>query len=87
MQTIIGPVLARSGLYGFDTWSGTSGLCRGFGYRRIEDAYYARNATLAGDTRAIPCGTLDAFLAEVEDASAGRSFPSQAVAAQPALAA
>jgi hypothetical protein len=74
MQTIIGPVLARAGLYAFDSWTPAAGFRRGFGYRRIDDAYYARNAELTGG--ALACNTLDAFVAEMQSA-----------AAQPALAA
>jgi hypothetical protein len=74
MQTIVGPILARIDGYAFDTWTGETGLCRGFGYRRIDDAYYARTAALADDARqdqpgAIACDTVDAFVTEVRDAA------------------
>ena len=44
MGTVIGPVLTRADRYGFDTWTAGKGVIRGYPYRRIEDAYYARNA-------------------------------------------
>ena len=74
MQTLIGPILARLDGYAFDIWSSEAGLRRGFEYRRIEDAYYARNVALTGDARwgepgAIGCDTLDVFVAEVREAS------------------
>jgi hypothetical protein len=52
---VIGPVLKRHGGYGFDVWAAANGLTRGFPYRQIEDAYYARNAeTRASCTRPRP---------------------------------
>ena len=66
IRTLVGPVLARSGLFAFDSWTPAAGLRHGFGYRRIDDAYYARNAELTGG--AIPCNTLDAFLAQMQNA-------------------
>ncbi len=68
MHTLIGPVLARAGLFAFDSWTPAAGLRHGFGYRRIDDAYYARKAELKGG--AISCTTLDAFYAEILDAPA-----------------
>jgi hypothetical protein len=90
MQTVIGPVLARTDGYAFDTWTHESGLHRGFGYRRIDDAYYARNAALAGDARpgesgAIVCNTLDAFLAQVEGAALSAEIAWQAAIAKAAI--
>ena len=74
MQTLIGPILSRHDGYAFDTWTRAAGLSRGFGYRRIEDAYYARKAAFADETRAggpgaLLCNTLDAFTAEIQDAA------------------
>jgi hypothetical protein len=66
MDTLIGPVLARAGLFAFDSWTPAAGLRQGFGYRRIEDAYYARKAELTSG--AIPCNTLDAFYAQMRNA-------------------
>jgi hypothetical protein len=44
---VIGPVLERSGGYGFDTWTAAKGVSSGFAYHCIEHAYYDRRLTLA----------------------------------------
>ena len=44
MGIVIGPVLRCANGYRFDTWTAGKGVSRGYSYRRIEDAYYARNA-------------------------------------------
>ena len=44
MAIVIGPVLSRADGYAFDTWSTGKGLTRSYPYRRIDQAYYARNA-------------------------------------------
>ena len=44
MHTVIGPILTRDGGYAFDSWTPEEGLSRGYAYRRIEDAHYARKA-------------------------------------------
>jgi hypothetical protein len=67
MDMIIGPILKRAGGYVFDTWSACGGLNQGYPYRRIEDANYARNATIrTGHTGAalgaVVCHTLDEFM-------------------------
>jgi hypothetical protein len=67
MSIVIGPVLKRNGDYRFDVWTLASGLRCGFPYRRIEDAYYARNAEIRAYTQgraaaAIVCQTLDEFV-------------------------
>ena len=36
----------REGGYAFDAWTPDQGLSRGYVYRRIEDAYYARKVEL-----------------------------------------
>ena len=63
MGIVIGPVLKRPDGYGFDVWT----VARGYGYRRIEDAYYARNAEIRASAQgrfpaAIVCQTLDEFV-------------------------
>jgi hypothetical protein len=68
MSAVIGPVLKRGDGYVFDTWMPGRGLSRGYPYRRIEDAIYARNATIwrLGRDRtlnATVCQTLDEFVA------------------------
>ena len=49
MGTVIGPVLRRADGYGFDIWNAGKEVTRGFPYRRIEDAHYARKAELPID--------------------------------------
>jgi hypothetical protein len=56
----------REGGYAFDAWTPEAGLNRGYVYRRIEDAYYARKAELRGPARGsaediAACNTLDEF--------------------------
>ena len=69
MGIIVGPVLKRPKGYGFDVWTVTKGVIPGYPYRRIEDAYYARNAEITASARgrgpsAIVCQILDEFIAE-----------------------
>ena len=66
MAVIIGPVPLREGGYAFDAWIPEQGLSRGYVYRRIEDAYYARKAEIRapGNGSAGPilaCNTVDEF--------------------------
>lgn len=68
MGIVIGPVLRHADGYRFDTLSEEEGVIRGYAYRRIEDAYYARKAEIRASTRgrrptAIVCQTLDEFAA------------------------
>jgi len=67
MGIIIGPVLMRADGYRFDTWTADKGVSRGYPYRRIEDAHYARNAEIKASAQgrapsAIVCQTLDEFI-------------------------
>ena len=69
MAIVIGPVLMRAGGYRFDTWTADKGVSRGYPYRRIEDAHYARNAEIKASAQgrapsAIVCQTLDEFIAK-----------------------
>ena len=69
MDIVIGPVLRRADGYGFDTWTVGKGVTRGYPYRRIEDALYARNAEIKGSAQgramaAIVHQTLDEFIAK-----------------------
>jgi hypothetical protein len=69
MGTVIGPVLRRADWYRFDTWTAGKGVIRGYPYRRIEDAHYARNAEIKASAQgraltAIACQTLDEFIAK-----------------------
>ena len=69
MDIAIGPVLRRADGYGFDIWNAGKGLTRGYPYRRIEDAHYARKAEIRALSQgravaAIVCQTLDEFIAK-----------------------
>ena len=69
MSVVIGPVLRHAEAYSFDTWTAGKGVIGGYPYRRIEDAYYARNAEIEASARgrapsAIVCQTLDEFIAK-----------------------
>ena len=69
MSTVIGPVLMSANGYRFDTWIAGKGVARGYLYRRIEDAHYARNADIRASAQgcvpsAIVCQTLDEFIAK-----------------------
>jgi hypothetical protein len=69
MDIVIGPVLRRADGYRFDTWTAGKGMARGYPYRRIEDAHYARNAEIRASAQgrapsAIICQTLDEFIAQ-----------------------
>jgi hypothetical protein len=67
MHIVVGPVLTREGGYAFDSWTPEDGLSRGYIYRRIDDAQYARtvevrsrNKRYAGQT--VACSTMDEFV-------------------------
>src|SRR5260370_3696681 len=69
MGIVIGPVLRSADGYRFDTWTAGKGVTRGYPYRRIEDAHYARNAEIKASAQgrapsAIVCQTLDELIAE-----------------------
>jgi hypothetical protein len=67
MHTVVGPVVVtRDGGFGFDLWTPEEGLSRGFSYRRIEDAYYARKLEIRSRIRSlarpmVACSTVDEF--------------------------
>ena len=72
MGIVIGPVLRCAAAYRFDTWTAGTGLIRGYPYRRIEDAHYARNAEIKASTQrpapaTIVCQTLDEFIANASE--------------------
>ena len=46
MLVVIGPVLTRERGYAFDFWSSGDELRRGYVYRCIEDAYFARKVEI-----------------------------------------
>jgi hypothetical protein len=74
-RVVIGPVVTREGGYAFDLWTPESGVARGFRYRLVEDARYARKyeiksqrPELAGSLTA--CATLDEFTAALRNRDA-----------------
>jgi hypothetical protein len=74
---IIGPILARSGGYCFDTWTVTAGIKTGYSYRRIEDAYYDWRTTFRVaeqqlSKEVIICKTAEEFQLKVSDRIATR---------------
>jgi hypothetical protein len=72
MHAVVGPILLKKGRYAFDLWTPEEGLSRGYAYRRIEDAHYARNAEIRSRRQgrsgaAVACSTLDEFTLAVTD--------------------
>jgi hypothetical protein len=74
MQAVVGPILMKQGCYAFDLWTPEEGLSRGYAYRRIEDAHYARNVEIKSRRRqpdtAVVCATLDEFATAVTEREA-----------------
>lgn len=67
MEIFIGPVLARKSGYAFDCWTSEEGLQRGYTYRCVEDAHYARKFVIRcriknSPDRIVPCNTVDEFV-------------------------
>ena len=72
MHAILGPVLLKEGCYAFDLWTAEEGLSRGYAYRRIEDAHYARNVEIRSRRSgrlgaAVVCSTLEEFTLAVAE--------------------
>jgi hypothetical protein len=66
MHAVVGPIVTREGGYAFDSWTPEHGLSRGYSYRRIEDAHYARKVEIKSRTTRIAgytvaCNTVDEF--------------------------
>lgn len=66
MHVIVGPIVTRDGGFAFDSWTPEGGLSRGYSYRRIEDARYARKVEIRSGARRFPapmvaCSTVDEF--------------------------
>jgi hypothetical protein len=65
MPIVVGPVLSREGGFAFDSWTPEEGIARGYTYRGIDDAYYARNVELKSrkkgysDRLVVACITVD----------------------------
>jgi hypothetical protein len=75
MHAVVGPILLKEGCYAFDLWTPEEGLSRGYAYRRIEDAHYARNIEIRSRRQgrlgpAIACGTLDEFTLAIAEREA-----------------
>ncbi len=75
MHVVVGPILLKEGCYAFDLWTPEEGLSRGYAYRRIEDAHYARNVEIRSHRRgrsgpAVACSTLDEFTLTVAEREA-----------------
>ena len=75
MLAVVGPILLKKGCYAFDLWTPEEGLCRGYAYRRVEDAHYARNAEIKSRRQgrwgaAVACSTLDEFTLAVTEREA-----------------
>ena len=67
MPIFIGPVLTRDRGYAFDSWTSEEGLRRGYIYRIIEDAHYARKFDIRrslkdASDRTVACNTVDEFI-------------------------
>ncbi len=67
-RIVIGPVITREGGYAFDLWSPEAGMIRGFRYRRVEDACYARKYEIKSrpgklTDSVLACATVDEFTA------------------------
>lgn len=62
---ILGPVLAADDGYAFQSWLEGRGLHTSAAYRRIEQAYHERRATIRGlkqgEVLVMDCGTKDVF--------------------------
>src|SRR5215471_21017210 len=64
VQIVVGPIVTRDGGFAFDSWTPERGLSRGYSYRRVEDAHYARKAEIRSCASARPmlaCSTVDEF--------------------------
>lgn len=72
MHVVVGPVVTREGGYAFDSWTPEDGLSRGYTYRRIEDAHYARSVEIRSRARvyaghAVACSTVEEFLSALAE--------------------
>src|SRR5438132_5258363 len=75
MHAVLGPILMKEGGYTFDLWTSEEGLSRGYAYRRVEDAHYARNTEIRSRRPGRPgltltCETLDEFTSAVAEREA-----------------
>jgi hypothetical protein len=82
MHAVVGPIITREGGYAFDSWTPEEGLSRGYSYRLVEDAHYARKVEIRSRTKGlgdpmVVCSTVDEFTV----ALAERQIPLYALAA------
>jgi hypothetical protein len=66
VHVVVGPVVMRDGGFAYDSWTPERGLSRGYSYRRVEDAHYARKVQIRSGTGSVAgpmvaCSTLDEF--------------------------
>jgi hypothetical protein len=66
MHAVVGPIVTREGGYAFDSWTPEEGLSRGYSYRRVEDAHYARKVEIRSRIKGfagpiVACSTVDEF--------------------------
>jgi hypothetical protein len=66
VHVVVGPIVIRDGGFAFDSWTPDQGLSRGYSYRRIEDAHYARKVEIRSRALSfagpmVACSTLDEF--------------------------
>jgi hypothetical protein len=72
MHAIVGPILVREGGFAFDSWTPDEGLSRGFAYRRVGDAHYARNVAIRSHRKGrqgppTVCNTAEEFASVVAE--------------------
>jgi hypothetical protein len=72
MHAVVGPIVTREGGYAFDSWTSEEGLSRGYSYRRIEDADYARKVEIRSRSKRLPspmvaCSTVQEFASMLAD--------------------
>ena len=75
MHAVVGPILMKEGCYAFDLWTPEEGLSRGYPYRRVEDAHYARKVEIKSRGRGRPgptvaCSTVDEFISAIVEREA-----------------
>jgi len=81
MHVVVGPIVTRDGGFAFDSWTPQNGLSRGYSYRRIEDAHYARKVEIRSCAESVAgpmvaCSTLDEFISALaKDACTGSARP------------
>jgi len=81
MHVVVGPIVTRDGGFAFDSWTPQNGLSRGYSYRRIEDAHYARKVEIRSCAESVAgpmvaCSTLDEFISALaKDAGTGGARP------------